>query len=137
MATIHVQVSTVAAAVTFSRFTGLDICRRTLSKITSYYSMLLSPVVFRRRLGTMEIEKAYSYGTPSITKRLMKYQEILTDPSYAGQFVLMTNPHIGNSGPDCCVLFSNGPGDPSAVPYAGVKLRSLGFAWVTNCSETH
>ncbi|KAK8710942.1 hypothetical protein V6N13_146251 [Hibiscus sabdariffa] len=27
-----------------------------------------------------------------------KYQEILTDPNYAGQFVLMTNPHIGNTG---------------------------------------
>lgn len=27
-----------------------------------------------------------------------RYQEILTDPSYAGQFVLMTNPHIGNTG---------------------------------------
>lgn len=26
------------------------------------------------------------------------YQEILTDPSYAGQFVVMTNPHIGNTG---------------------------------------
>ena len=29
---------------------------------------------------------------------LLRYQEILTDPSYAGQFVLMTNPHIGNTG---------------------------------------
>lgn len=29
---------------------------------------------------------------------LSGYQEILTDPSYAGQFVLMTNPHIGNTG---------------------------------------
>jgi hypothetical protein len=27
-----------------------------------------------------------------------RYQEILTDPSYAGQFVLMTCPHIGNTG---------------------------------------
>ncbi|KAF9601265.1 hypothetical protein IFM89_018375 [Coptis chinensis] len=26
------------------------------------------------------------------------YQEILTDPSYAGQFVLLTNPQIGNTG---------------------------------------
>ncbi|KAL3699454.1 hypothetical protein R1sor_017476 [Riccia sorocarpa] len=26
------------------------------------------------------------------------YQEILTDPSYAGQFVVMTVPHIGNTG---------------------------------------
>lgn len=29
---------------------------------------------------------------------LYRYQEILTDPSYAGQFVLMTTPHIGNTG---------------------------------------
>ncbi|MED6222932.1 hypothetical protein PIB30_069196 [Stylosanthes scabra] len=29
---------------------------------------------------------------------LTGYQEILTDPSYAGQFLLMTNPHIGNTG---------------------------------------
>ncbi|NQV07057.1 carbamoyl phosphate synthase small subunit, partial [bacterium] len=26
------------------------------------------------------------------------YQEILTDPSYAGQIVVMTSPHIGNYG---------------------------------------
>lgn len=29
---------------------------------------------------------------------LTGYQEILTDPSYSGQFVLMTQPHIGNTG---------------------------------------
>ncbi|MGL6193625.1 MAG: carbamoyl-phosphate synthase domain-containing protein, partial [Thermoguttaceae bacterium] len=26
------------------------------------------------------------------------YQEVLTDPSYAGQIVMMTHPHIGNTG---------------------------------------
>src|SRR6266508_2568445 len=26
------------------------------------------------------------------------YQEVLTDPSYAGQIVVMTAPHIGNTG---------------------------------------
>lgn len=31
-------------------------------------------------------------------KSFDRYQEILTDPSYAGQFVLMTQPHIGNTG---------------------------------------
>jgi hypothetical protein len=31
-------------------------------------------------------------------KLIDRYQEILTDPSYAGQFVLMTQPHIGNTG---------------------------------------
>lgn len=30
--------------------------------------------------------------------RARRYQEILTDPSYAGQFVLFTCPHIGNVG---------------------------------------
>ena len=29
---------------------------------------------------------------------LSGYQEILTDPSYAGQIVVMTYPHIGNYG---------------------------------------
>jgi carbamoyl-phosphate synthase small subunit len=29
---------------------------------------------------------------------LTGYQEILTDPSYAGQFVTLTYPHIGNVG---------------------------------------
>src|SRR5512134_1581056 len=29
---------------------------------------------------------------------LCGYQEVLTDPSYAGQIVTMTNPHIGNYG---------------------------------------
>jgi carbamoyl-phosphate synthase small subunit len=26
------------------------------------------------------------------------YQEIMTDPSYKGQFVVFTHPHIGNVG---------------------------------------
>ncbi|MEX1009876.1 MAG: carbamoyl-phosphate synthase domain-containing protein, partial [Chthoniobacterales bacterium] len=29
---------------------------------------------------------------------LSGYQEVLTDPSYFGQIVAMTNPHIGNYG---------------------------------------
>ena len=33
-----------------------------------------------------------------------RYQEILTDPSYAGQFVLMTCPHIGNTGVNSGIL---------------------------------
>jgi len=29
---------------------------------------------------------------------MMGYQEIMTDPSYKGQFVVFTHPHIGNTG---------------------------------------
>ena len=36
------------------------------------------------------------------------YQEILTDPSYAGQIVLLTHPHIGNTGINDLDLESRG-----------------------------
>ncbi len=39
------------------------------------------------------------------------YQEILTDPSYAGQIVVMTYPHIGNYG-------TNAEDEESSRPYA-------------------
>ncbi|NNC93057.1 MAG: glutamine-hydrolyzing carbamoyl-phosphate synthase small subunit [Acidimicrobiia bacterium] len=47
------------------------------------------------------------------------YQEVFTDPSYAGQVVVMTSPHIGNYGVT--------PADTqAAAPHcAGVVLRSL------------
>jgi len=37
------------------------------------------------------------------------YQEVLTDPSYKGQMVAMTYPHIGNCGINCEDLESDGP----------------------------
>ncbi|KAK4727681.1 hypothetical protein R3W88_032598 [Solanum pinnatisectum] len=62
---------------------------------------------------------------------LTGYQEIITDPSYAGQFVLMTNPHIGNTG----VNF----GDEELMQcfLAGLVIRSLSIStsnW--RCKET-
>ncbi|KAJ7553272.1 hypothetical protein O6H91_06G090500 [Diphasiastrum complanatum] len=50
---------------------------------------------------------------------LTGYQEILTDPSYAGQFVLMTQPHIGNTG----VNF--GDEESQQCHLAGLVIRSL------------
>jgi carbamoyl-phosphate synthase small subunit len=50
---------------------------------------------------------------------LTGYQEILTDPSYAGQIVILTYPHIGNYG-------TNGLDSESARPYAeGLVVREL------------
>jgi carbamoyl-phosphate synthase small subunit len=47
------------------------------------------------------------------------YQEILTDPSYAGQIVILTCPHIGNYG-------TNALDSESARPYAeGLVVREL------------
>lgn len=50
---------------------------------------------------------------------LTGYQEILTDPSYRGQFVTFTMPHIGNTG--VCALDDESP----RLQAAGVICRSL------------
>jgi len=50
---------------------------------------------------------------------LTGYQEILTDPSYRGQFVTFTMPHIGNTG--VCALDDESP----RLQTAGVICRSL------------
>lgn len=39
-----------------------------------------------------------TFGELVFNTSLSGYQEILTDPSYKGQIVMMTNPHIGNYG---------------------------------------
>lgn len=55
------------------------------------------------------------------------YHEILTDPSYAGQLVVMTSPHIGNYGTDD-EWSETGPGDRKTIPgtkAAGFIVRSL------------
>jgi len=52
-----------------------------------------------------EVFTGYSVGVEGVTTgeavfntSMTGYQEILTDPSYAGQVVVMTSPHIGNYG---------------------------------------
>src|ERR1700678_3030741 len=55
---------------------------------------------------------------------LTGYQEIFTDPSYAGQIVVLTNPHIGNYGTT--------PSDAEAArPYieGRVTREFRGMAW--------
>ena len=42
--------------------------------------------------------KGETYGEVVFNTSMMGYQEILTDPSYKGQIVTMTYPHIGNYG---------------------------------------
>jgi carbamoyl-phosphate synthase small subunit len=48
--------------------------------------------------GTGHGAKAECYGEVVFNTSLTGYQEIFTDPSYAGQIVVLTNPQIGNYG---------------------------------------
>jgi carbamoyl-phosphate synthase small subunit len=74
--------------------------------------------------GTIFRGRAYGapgerFGEVVFNTSLSGYQEILTDPSYAGQIVVLTYPHIGNYG-------TNPLDSESAKPYAeGLVVREL------------
>jgi carbamoyl-phosphate synthase small subunit len=62
-----------------------------------------TPAVFVLEDGTRYTGRAYgalgrTLGEAVFATGMTGYQETLSDPSYAGQIVLMTAPHIGNTG---------------------------------------
>jgi carbamoyl-phosphate synthase small subunit len=69
-------------------------------------SNLQSPIsISHLALSDGTVFSGLSFGAPGtvtgevvFNTSLTGYQEILTDPSYCGQIVVMTNPHIGNVG---------------------------------------
>ena len=62
---------------------------------------------------------AVATGEVVFNTSLSGYQEIITDPSYAGQIITFTYPHIGNYG-------VNGDDDESRAPHCrGVIVRDL------------
>lgn len=73
-----------------------------------------------------EVFRGRAVGAPGIatgeavfTTSMTGYQEVLTDPSYAGQVVVMTSPHIGNYG-------VNDEDEQADVPHcAGFVMRAL------------
>src|SRR5271157_1338886 len=70
--------------------------------------------------------KGECYGEVVFNTSLTGYQEIFTDPSYAGQIVVLTNPQIGNYG-------TNQADNESARPYIeGLIVREfspIGSNW--------
>src|SRR3954463_3702151 len=63
-----------------------------------------------------------TYGEVVFNTAMTGYQEILTDPSYAGQMVTLTYPHIGNVG-------ANSEDAESRKAYAaGLIIRDLPLA---------
>ncbi|WP_308287433.1 glutamine-hydrolyzing carbamoyl-phosphate synthase small subunit [Cryobacterium sp. 1639] len=69
----------------------------------SYPTSTPAPAVLVLEDGTRYVGRAYgsrgqTLGEIVFATGMTGYQETLTDPSYAGQIVLMTAPHIGNTG---------------------------------------
>ena len=70
---------------------------------SSLFSPTLDPAVLVLEDGSRHPGRAYgargtTLGEVVFSTGMTGYQETLTDPSYAGQIVLQTAPHIGNTG---------------------------------------
>jgi len=63
-----------------------------------------------------------TFGEAVFNTSMAGYQEVFTDPSYAGQIVTMTSPHIGNYGVNAADMESRG------VFAAGLVVRELSKA---------
>ena len=60
--------------------------------------VLQDGTLFEGELLGYEPEKQYTSGEVVFNTALTGYQEVITDPSYAGQIITFTYPHIGNYG---------------------------------------
>jgi carbamoyl-phosphate synthase small subunit len=87
-----------------------------LSQKTPAVLVLADGSIFR---GCSIGAEGRSAGEVVFNTSMTGYQEILTDPSYAGQIVTLTYPHIGNTGTNAEDVESN------AVYAAGLIIRDL------------
>src|SRR5690349_3171517 len=95
------------------------------------------PAVLVLEDGTRYEGRAYgargrTLGEAVFATGMTGYQETLTDPSYAGQIVVMTAPHIGNTGmndedPESRKIWVSGyvVRDPARIPSNWRSVRSL------------
>ena len=80
------------------------------------FLLLEDGTLFRGRLRT---RSATSVAEVVFTTSMSGYQETFTDPSYNGQFVVMTAPMIGNYG------INGQDGESDRPQVAGIVLREL------------
>ena len=97
----------------------------------SYPTTTPAPAVLVLEDGSRYVGRAYgslgqTLGEIVFATGMTGYQETLTDPSYAGQIVLMTAPHIGNTGANDDDMES------SRIWVAGFVVREIGRA---SCRE--
>jgi carbamoyl-phosphate synthase small subunit len=104
----------------------------------------LDPAILLLEDGTRYSGHAYgahgrTFGEAVFATGMTGYQETLTDPSYAGQIVVMTAPHIGNTGvndedPESSRIWVSGyvVRDPSRIVSNYRAKGSLGDQLVAN-----
>ena len=86
--------------------------------------------------GTVHRGRAYgargrTLGEAVFTTGMTGYQETLTDPSYAGQIIVQTSPHIGNTG------VNDADRESRAIFAAGYVVRDAARASVQLARRAH
>ncbi len=90
-----------------------------MSEIREYQLVLADGEVFEGEGIGADAEGGVAAGEVVFNTVLTGYQEVITDPSYAGQIITFTYPHIGNYG-------VNGTDDEARRPFCrGVIIRDL------------
>ncbi len=69
-----------------------------MTEIKQAALVLQDGTLFEGELVGYEPEQGYTSGEVVFNTALTGYQEVVTDPSYAGQIITFTYPHIGNYG---------------------------------------
>ena len=93
--------------------------------------------VFEGELIGAEAPGGVATGEVVFNTVLSGYQEVITDPSYAGQIIAFTNPHIGNYG--VSTGRTSRPGGRSAAAWSsgswpGAARAGAATATSTTCS---
>jgi carbamoyl-phosphate synthase small subunit len=99
--------------------------------ITNGQLVLADGSVFEGELIGAEVRGGISTGEVVFNTSMSGYQEIITDPSYAGQIITFTYPHIGNYGINATDFESRG------VFCRGIIVRDLARRASNHRSEGH
>ena len=75
-------------------------------------------------------------GEVCFNTSLTGYQEIMTDPSYAGQIITFTFPHIGNVGTNDEDFETTAPAARGCVLRADITASSVSRSCAINCLAT-
>jgi len=102
-----------------------------LSELREYQLVLADGEVFEGEAIGADLGDGYAAGEVVFNTVLSGYQEVITDPSYAGQIITFTYPHIGNYG-------VNAHDDEAGRPFCrGVVVRDLARRHSNWRSEEH
>ena len=92
--------------------------------------------------GTLGAAQGHAVGEVVFTTGMSGYQESMTDPSFAGQLIAFTYPHIGNYGVSAGAMESERPWAPAAIMREGCNREDAPTAergwldWLTDCGVT-